>query len=177
MSPRVPDAEQAYLRLLEQLRGLDRAACRLVGIHSGGTWIAERLARDLGSEGPVGGLDISFYRDDFHRIGLHAEVKPTQIEFEVAGAHIILVDDVLYTGRTIRGAMNVLFDYGRPARVELAVLTVRPGRELPIEARWSGGDADVPAGQELVLSQDTDAHGQPRFRFELAATPADAVLP
>lgn len=172
MSTRLPDAEEAYARLLAQMRELDHSRRHLVGIHSGGVWVAERLARDLGLAGPVGELDISFYRDDYDRIGLHAEVKPTQIHFEVAAAQIVLVDDVLYTGRTIRGAMNVLFDYGRPAAIDLAVLAARPGRELPIEARWVGGQAEVPAGQELVLSQAVDERHQVTFRFELAATSA-----
>jgi pyrimidine operon attenuation protein/uracil phosphoribosyltransferase len=174
MSTNVPDAELAYAALLDQMQGIDRVASRLVGIHSGGVWVAKRLAGDLALATPVGELDISFYRDDFDRIGLHAEVKPTQIGFEVGGADIILVDDVLYTGRTIRGAMHVLFDYGRPARIDLAVLAVRPGRELPIEARWSGGTADVPPGKELVLSQYIDANARTRFRLELATAPVEA---
>ena len=171
-----PDAEALYRTLKDQLvahvgaRG-DRQP-RLVGIHSGGTWVAERLHRELGFDGAPGALDISFYRDDFHRIGLHGQVKPTEIDFDVAGADILLIDDVLYSGRTLRGALNVLFDFGRPARVDLAVLVDRQtpegdARELPIFARWSGARLVLPRDAEFVLSQDDD-----RLRFAIAKTGA-----
>jgi pyrimidine operon attenuation protein/uracil phosphoribosyltransferase len=176
MSSRPPDAERAYATLLAQLSAAGLASSRIVGIHSGGVWVAQRLAHDLGQKDAPGELDISFYRDDFDRIGLHAAVNPTQIAFEVEGAHIILVDDVLYTGRTIRGALNVLFDYGRPARVELAVLADRGNRELPIAARYSGGSVEVPHGQELVLVRHGDAPTAARFEFEWRDLPA-AVPP
>lgn len=110
----------------------------LVGIHTGGAWLAKELHAMLGLSTPLGTLDISFYRDDFERIGLHPQVKPSDIPFDVDGADILLVDDVLYTGRTVRAAINELFDYGRPARVRLAVLADRNGRELPIEAGFVG---------------------------------------
>lgn len=152
------DAERLYASLLEQLKSCAAVQpdLKLVGIHSGGVWIAERLQRDLGLTGSIGMLDISFYRDDFDRIGLHPQVKPTDLPFDVEGASIVLVDDVLYTGRTIRGAMNVLFDYGRPARIDLAVLLDRGGRELPIAARWAGvrDEAALPEGQQYVLSRN-----------------------
>lgn len=169
-----PDAEALYATLKAQLAAhvasSGQREPRIVGIHSGGTWVAERLHRDLGLSGTPGALDISFYRDDFHRIGLHGQVKSTEIDFEVAGADILLVDDVLYSGRTLRGALNVLFDFGRPARVDLAVLVDRQtpeadARELPIFARWSGARLSLPRDDEFVLSQDDD-----RLHFAIAKT-------
>lgn len=160
-----PDAERLYAHLLAAMRDVSSAAraapLRLVGIHSGGAWIAERLHRDLGLPDRIGTLDISFYRDDFDRIGLHGQVKPTDIGFDVNGADIVLVDDVLFTGRTIRGAMNVLFDYGRPACIALAVLIDREtpeadARELPIAARWAGARITLARGREFVLSRDEE---------------------
>jgi pyrimidine operon attenuation protein/uracil phosphoribosyltransferase len=160
-----PDAEALYASLKDQLvsyvgtRG--GRLPRIVGIHSGGTWVGERLHRDLQLPGSPGALDISFYRDDFNRIGLHGQVKPTEIDFEVDGADIVLVDDVLYSGRTLRGALNVLFDFGRPARVDLAVLVDRQtpegdAREMPIAARWSGACLSLEREREFVLSQAGD---------------------
>lgn len=110
----------------------------LVGIHTGGVWIAERLRGLLGITERVGSLDISFYRDDFSRIGINPQVKPSHLPFDVDGRHIILVDDVLYTGRTVRAALNEIFDYGRPDSILLATLVDRGGRELPIEANVVG---------------------------------------
>jgi len=104
----------------------------MIGIHTGGVWIAERLHALLGLPDPLGQLDISFYRDDFTRIGLHPQVRPSHLPVAVDDRHICLVDDVLQSGRTIRAALNVLFDYGRPASVLLAILADRDGRELPI---------------------------------------------
>jgi len=157
----LPEAEQIYANLLEQVRsGIAPEALQntaIVGIHSGGVWVAQRLHHDLALPGRVGSLDISFYRDDFGRIGLHPQVKPSDIPFDVAGASILLVDDILFTGRTIRGAMNVLFDYGRPARIDLAVLIDRGGRELPVEARFVGACIELPPGQGFVLTREVDA--------------------
>lgn len=112
----------------------------MVGIHTGGVWVAERLHRILMLDEPLGVLDISFYRDDFSRIGLHPQVRPSHLPVELDDRHIILVDDVLQTGRTIRAALNSLFDYGRPASVLLAVLVRRGWRELPIAADVTGLD-------------------------------------
>ncbi len=149
------DAEAIYRQLAHRIRdeyaGRD---LRLVGIHTGGVWLAERLRQDLGVAAEVGVLDVSFYRDDFDTTGLHANVKPSTISFDVGGAHILLVDDVLYTGRTIRAAMNELFDYGRPAAIDLAVLVDRGGRELPIAARFVGRTLEVPADVSVVLTRD-----------------------
>jgi len=113
-------------------RQLDPQHCVMVGIYTGGVWIARELHRRLGITAPLGELDISFYRDDFSRVGLHPEVRASHLPFALDGRHLILVDDVLYTGRTIRAALNELFDYGRPERVTLAVLVDRGLRELPI---------------------------------------------
>ncbi|GMU43041.1 MAG: bifunctional pyr operon transcriptional regulator/uracil phosphoribosyltransferase PyrR [Xanthomonadales bacterium] len=123
----------------------------LVGIHSAGVWLAQHLACALGQAGLIGELDISFYRDDFTRVGMHPTVRPSRIPFEVEGRHLLLVDDVLYTGRTIRAALNELFDYGRPASVTLAVLISRNGRELPIEASACGARLALPARQQVKL--------------------------
>jgi pyrimidine operon attenuation protein/uracil phosphoribosyltransferase len=173
-----PDAEALYAALKERVAGHVAArgtrVPRLVGIHSGGTWVAERLHRDLALAGRAGALDISFYRDDFNRIGLHGQVKPTELDFEVDSADILLVDDVLYSGRTIRGALNVLFDFGRPARVDLAVLVDRQtpegdAREMPVAAQWSGAALSLPRDREFVLSQAGTADAQ-RFAFAIAKT-------
>jgi pyrimidine operon attenuation protein/uracil phosphoribosyltransferase len=136
----------------------------LVGIHSGGAWIAARLRELLGLADEIGLIDVSFYRDDFAAKGLHPQVKPTVIPFDVEGRHLILVDDVLYTGRTTRAALNELFDYGRPASVALAVLADRGGRELPVAATWCVWDVDLAAGDNLVLEHD--AGGRLAWRLE-----------
>jgi pyrimidine operon attenuation protein/uracil phosphoribosyltransferase len=149
----LPDAEQVFAALTDKLRSAVGRNTALVGIHTGGAWLAERLHRELGLSLPLGTLDISFYRDDFDRIGLHAQVKPSDIPFEVEGACIILVDDVLYTGRTIRAAMNELFDYGRPAAIQLAALIDRGGRELPIAPQFVGAILELPSDQRLALQR------------------------
>ena len=123
----------------------------MIGIHSGGVWVAERLHQLLQLKDPLGHLDISFYRDDFSRIGMNPQVKPSHLPFSVDDRHIILVDDVLYTGRTIRAALNEIFDYGRPASVSLAVLIDRGRRELPIEANFSGLKMDLARGENIKL--------------------------
>ncbi|GAA5023534.1 bifunctional pyr operon transcriptional regulator/uracil phosphoribosyltransferase PyrR [Massilia kyonggiensis] len=149
------DAEALYRDLLAQVRaglaGVPDAA--IVGIHSGGAWLAERLAADLGLQSRLGFIDVSFYRDDYARKGLHPDVKPTRIEFNVDGANIVLVDDVLYTGRTVRAAINVLFDFGRPQRIMLAALADRGGRELPVAADFVGAHAQLQPGRSLALSR------------------------
>lgn len=121
----------------------------LVGIHTGGVWVAEQLAKLLGSDffdAPLGTLNIAYYRDDFTRIGMHPQVSPSDLPFAVDDRHLLLVDDVLQSGRTIRAALNEIFDYGRPASVTLAVLVERNGRELPIQA-------DI-IGQKIKLSEE-----------------------
>jgi pyrimidine operon attenuation protein/uracil phosphoribosyltransferase len=139
----------------EELKRLMRAGAierpLMVGIHTGGAWIAERLHQALAIEEPLGTLDISFYRDDFSRVGMNPRVKPSSLPLSVDGRHIILVDDVLFTGRTIRAALNEIFDYGRPASVVLAVLIERDGRELPIEARVIGRKLELKPHQHVKL--------------------------
>ena len=138
------------LRELLARRGIADPA--LVGIHTGGVWIAERLRQRLEISTPLGQLDISFYRDDFTRIGLHPQVRLSELPFDVDNRHLVLIDDVLHTGRTARAALNELFDYGRPASVLLAVLVDRGGRELPIEAHVAGSRLELPADQQIELT-------------------------
>ena len=164
MTAVLPDPEALCTELVLQLKPQVTADTALVGIHTGGVWLAERLHAALGIALPLGVLDISFYRDDFDKTGLHPQVKPSQIPFEVNGRHIVLVDDVLYTGRTVRGAMNELFDYGRPASISLAVLIDRGGRELPVAAQYVGANLEVPPGRMLVL--DRDENGKLRLKLD-----------
>jgi pyrimidine operon attenuation protein/uracil phosphoribosyltransferase len=124
----------------------------MVGIQTGGVWIASSLHKLMGLKSPLGQLNIAFYRDDFSRIGLHPQVLPSSLPFAVEDRHIILVDDVLHTGRTIRAALNEIFDYGRPARVTLAVLIDRSGRELPINADVIGKRMSLNPGEHVKLS-------------------------
>ena len=152
----LPDAEQTLAALAERMRGAVAFDARFVGIHSGGAWIAERLARMIEGDHPLGFIDVSFYRDDFSRKGLKPEVKRTELPFDVEGATIVLVDDVLYTGRSVRAAINELFDYGRPACIELAVLIDRGGRELPIEPTYAGARLAVARELSVVLSRGAE---------------------
>ena len=151
------DAEALYSQLerelIPALAGTRQLA--VVGIYSGGAWIAERLAKAL-DVNALGYIDVSFYRDDFASRGLKEEVRPSQIAFEVEGATILLVDDVLYTGRTTRAAINTLFDYGRPAKIMLAALVDRGGRELPVAADFVASKVSLPAKQQLVLQKAED---------------------
>lgn len=129
----------------------------MVGIHTGGAWVAERLHRLLALTAPLGVLDISFYRDDFTRIGINPQVKPSQMPGDIDDRHVILVDDVLYTGRTIRAALNEIFDYGRPASVILAVLIDRNGRELPIQADVTAHHFELGPQQQIKLQDGPDS--------------------
>ena len=124
----------------------------IVGIHSGGAWIAEQLHQRLENPHPIGMLDISFYRDDFTRIGLHPQVKSSDLPENIEGRDVLLVDDVLHTGRTIRAAMNELFDYGRPHSISLAVLLDREGRQLPIQPDVCGMKISLALQQQVKLS-------------------------
>ena len=150
----LPDAEALCAELVKKLRPAVTTETAMVGIHTGGAWLAERLHRELGLKVPLGRLDISFYRDDYAKSGLHKSVKASQIPFEVDGRHILLVDDVLYTGRTVRAAMNELFDYGRPESISLVVLVDRGERQLPICAQYCGTTHAVPKGAMLRLHRD-----------------------
>jgi pyrimidine operon attenuation protein/uracil phosphoribosyltransferase len=138
------------LRGLMQARGI--AAPLMIGIHTGGVWVADRLHEALELGEPLGHLDISFYRDDFTRIGTHPQVRPSYLPVGIDDRDLILVDDVLQSGRTIRAALNVLFDYGRPASVMLATLAERDGRELPIEPNVVGLHARFEPGIQIKLS-------------------------
>jgi len=155
MTAAEPEITEALQRMAQDLRvQLQQRAIEtplMVGIHSGGVWIAEALHELLQLDTPLGALDISFYRDDFTRIGVNPQVKPSRLPAPIDDRHIILVDDVLYTGRTIRAALNEIFDYGRPASVLLAVLVDRNGRELPIQADVSGIQMDLPPHRQVKL--------------------------
>ena len=146
-----PDAEVIFENLAKRIQADSGRDFSLIGIHTGGVWLAERLHRELGIKQPFGVLDVAFYRDDFDKIGLHPQVKPSEIPFAVENAHILLVDDVLQTGRTIRAAINELFDYGRPASISLAALVDRGGRELPIAAQYTGIALELPVDKILEL--------------------------
>lgn len=146
------DAEGLYLELLTGVRALFRPGMHLVGITSGGAWLAERLQRDLSLSEPHGVISSALHRDDYARRGMTAAAQ-TQIPFDVNNASIILLDDVLFTGRTIRAVINELFDFGRPATIKLAVLVDRGGRELPIQADVCAARVVLPATQSLALAR------------------------
>jgi pyrimidine operon attenuation protein / uracil phosphoribosyltransferase len=162
----LPDAESALASLAERMQGAVAIDAGLVGIYSGGAWLAERLAQMLPGKHPVGYIDVSFYRDDYSTKGLRAKVATTTLPFEVNGGRIVLVDDVLYTGRSVRAAINELFDYGRPESIELAVLIDRGGRELPIEPTYVGARVSVARNLSIVLNRHADG------RLELTVEPA-----
>ena len=147
------DAEQ-LLTVLATRIGTLSGDTAVVGIHSGGVWVAERLHHMLKVVPPLGMLAVTLHRDDFSRIGLHPQKKATDMPIAIEGRHILLVDDVLHTGRTLRAALNELFDFGRPASVRLAVLVDRGLRELPFAADYIGATITLDASQELVLTND-----------------------
>ena len=156
------DAEALYRELLRGVPALRGPEGRLVGITSGGAWLAQRLQQDLQLQGEAGTISSSMHRDDFARRGLSATAQ-TKLDFDVNGAHILLLDDVLYTGRTLRAVLNELFDYGRPAAVSLAVLVDRGGRELPVQADYAAARVSLPPDQSLALARDD----QGRFSFKV----------
>ncbi len=162
------DAELMYSQLFQQIKSIHPSSeFKLVGLASGGAWVAQRLAKDLGII-EVGVINASFHRDDYAEKGLRAfnsaQDMATHLPFDVSGTHIILVDDVLDTGRTVRAALNELFDYGRPSKVDLAVLADRHRRELPIDATFKGGKVHVASDQ--ILSLEQLSNGQWRFSTE-----------
>lgn len=163
----LPDAEALCRQLVAQLRPHIKASTAMIGIHTGGVWLAERLHAELAIPAPLGTMDIAFYRDDYSQQGLAKDPKRTRIPFEVEGKNLLLVDDVLYTGRTVRAAMNELFDYGRPASIALVVLADRDGRELPICAQFCGATVQVSPGERLRLKRAAD--GRLEFALEHAA--------
>ena len=150
----LPDAEDLLAGLIERMRVSVTPDTALIGIHTGGVWLAQRLHKALALRQPLGTIDVSFYRDDYGSRGLHAKVRPSDIPFEVVDADIVLVDDVLHTGRTIRAAMNELFDYGRPQSIRLAALIDRGGRQLPIAAQFVGAEVSVAAGEQIELTKN-----------------------
>jgi pyrimidine operon attenuation protein/uracil phosphoribosyltransferase len=158
------DAEALYGELMRSIRTMIRPGMRLLGVTSGGAWLAQRLQRDLALQDPVGIISSAMHRDDFAQRGLTAAAQ-TKIPFDVNGAQILLLDDVLFTGRTIRAVINELYDFGRPASVRLAVLVDRGGRELPIHAEICAARISLPAAQSLSLAQDTAG----KFSFNLKA--------
>ena len=158
------DAEALYRELLRGVQPLRSADTRLVGITSGGAWLAERLHKDLGLPGEPGVISSSMHRDDFAKRGLAAASAQTRLGFDVNDARILLLDDVLYTGRTLRAVINELFDYGRPAAVTLAVLVDRGGRELPVQPDFAAARINLPPSQSLELARDA----QGLFTFKLA---------
>ncbi|PZP27671.1 MAG: bifunctional pyr operon transcriptional regulator/uracil phosphoribosyltransferase PyrR [Roseateles depolymerans] len=162
MSNLLLDAEALYLELKRGVQRLLTADTALVGIWSGGAWLAERLAADLGL-GPVGVISSALHRDDFGSKGLSGAADHTKLPFDVNGRDVLLIDDVLYTGRTTRAVINELFDFGRPARVQLAVLVDRGGRELPIEPGFSAARVNLAADQKLRLARSLEG----RFSFEV----------
>lgn len=147
-----PLLDTLHQGIVQKMQGLDKNDIIMVGIHTGGLWLAEYLYQKLDLSSPLASLSISFYRDDFTKIGLHPQVKPSQLPPGVDDKHIILVDDVLFTGRTIRAALNEIFDYGRPASVTLAVLLDRGERELPICADICGKKISLTANQQIKLT-------------------------
>jgi pyrimidine operon attenuation protein/uracil phosphoribosyltransferase len=159
------DAEALYRELKRGVQQLQTPQTRLVGITSGGAWLAERLQKDLGLAGAAGVISSAMHRDDFAKRGLSGAGQQTQLAFDVNDAHIVLLDDVLYTGRTIRAVLNELFDYGRPAQVQLAVLVDRGGRELPVQADYAAARVALPASQSLELARDAAG----KFSFNVQA--------
>lgn len=168
-----PQIESLITRMADELRarfdgGADNTKVEdalMVGIHTGGVWVAEKLHAELGITQTLSKLDISFYRDDFSRIGMNPQVKPSQLPTSVDDSHIILVDDILHTGRTIRAALNEIFDYGRPASVTLVVLGERSGRELPIQADIVGQHLSLGEHEHVKLS------GPEPLRLEVVESP------
>lgn len=156
--------EDIYARLLLRISEFDLDHPALIGIRTGGVWLAERLHARLQLPEPLGELNIAFYRDDFSRIGIHPTVEPSQLPFDVTDRHLLLVDDILFTGRTVRAAMNEIFDYGRPRSVSLVVLVDRSGRELPINANVYGTRITLPPGEHVKLV------GPAPLRLEICAT-------
>jgi len=153
---RLPDAEKLCTKLVAELAPRIVPGTAMIGLHTGGVWLAERLHAALNLKEPLGTLDVAFYRDDYHQQGLARNPKRSRIPFDVAGRDLLLVDDVIYTGRTVRAAMNELFDYGRPQSIALVVLADRGGRQLPVCPQYCGALVDVPQGMRLRLKRGPD---------------------
>ena len=153
-TPALLDTLSSELRNLLKSRNIENPV--MIGIHTGGVWVAKELHKNLNIEQPLGTLNITFYRDDFTRIGMHPQVQPSNLPFNIDDQHIILVDDVLHTGRTIRAALNEIFDFGRPASVILAVLVERGCRELPVSADVAATRITLNKNQHIKLSCDEE---------------------
>ena len=164
----VPDAQMLYARLLDGVRGLLTPDTRLIGIVSGGAWAAEQLQRDLGLAGDCGVITSALHRDDFAQRGMAGRGQ-TRLPFAIDGADLLLIDDVLHTGRTIRAVLNELYDFGRPARVRLAVLVDRNGRELPVQADFAAARLALATDQTLSFARADD--GSFSFQVEPQAGP------
>ena len=164
---RLPEAERLCEQLAAELKPRIGPNSAMVGLYTGGAWLAERLHPMLGLKTPLGLMDIAFYRDDYNKEGLKHDPKRTKIPFDVEGRDLLLVDDVLYTGRTVRAAMNELFDYGRPRSISLVILADRGGRQLPICAQHCGAVVQVPGGMRLRLKRSAD--GMLKLELERAA--------
>jgi len=156
MSTLTLDAQALYGELLAGVRPLLKPDTSLVGIWSGGAWLAEKLQADLGLAGVHGVISSTLHRDDFGARGLASTTDATHLPFAIDGRHILLIDDVLFTGRTIRAVINELYDFGRPASVQLAVLVDRGGRELPIQPAFAAARVALPAAQRLSLARTDD---------------------
>ena len=160
------DAEALYAELRRGVTALLQPDTKLVGIWSGGAWLAERLQADLQRPGQAGVISSTLHRDDFSERGISSSGGNTHLPFEIDGQRILLIDDVLYTGRTIRAVVNELYDFGRPASVMLAVLVDRGGRQLPIEPAFAAAKVALPATQRLSLARNEAG----RFAFSVGET-------
>ena len=172
----IPDAEHLYVSLLNQLRALVDQSEQppvLIGIHRGGAWLAQRLHQDLALSEAFGTLDISFYRDDYATTGIRTNVKTTDIPVDIEDRVVVLCDDILNSGRSVRAALNELFEFGRPSNVLLAVLYDRGGRQLPIAAQLMGGVGEFDPAYKLVLERDSSN----RFCFRIPRRTDKTPLP
>ena len=169
---KLPEAERLCEQLAAELKPRIGPKSAMVGLYTGGAWLAERLHPMLGLKTPLGLMDIAFYRDDYAARGLNHDPKRTKIPFDVNGSELLLVDDVLYSGRTVRAAMNELFDYGRPASISLVVLVDRGGRQLPICAQHCGARVEVPAGHAFAPETRRRGSSRSRWRPSVQRNPA-----
>ena len=152
----LPNPETLLAEITAKIKAQLQPSTALVGIHSGGVWLMQRILKSIKQDLPFGTLDAALYRDDYAQRGLKSESKPSNIAFDVTDKHLILIDDIFYTGRTTRAAMNELFDYGRPASISLAVLINRGGAELPIAPNIVGAELILKPNQDLQLTLDAD---------------------
>ncbi len=148
--------EPILAKMVEEIRNLQLDNPYIIGIHTGGAWVAQQLHQALEISSPYGTLDISFYRDDFSRVGINPKVRSSDLPESVDQRQVLLVDDVLHTGRTIRAGLNEIFSYGRPDIIRLAVAMERSGRELPVQADVTGVSMVLEPNQQAKLSQRGD---------------------